>query len=99
MQLAATMGKPALIMTPTRTHWPDGLADDCQKRKCLLVDLASLIAINGSAWVAAGDDWQACLAAFCRYADLALPASWWTTFDPRVTTPSRWFNPIASRDC
>jgi hypothetical protein len=51
------------------------LADECQKRKCLLVDLAGLITINGSAWVAAGDDWQACLAAFCRYADLALPSS------------------------
>ncbi len=72
--LVATAGKPTLIMTPTRTRWPDGLADDCQKQKCLLVDLESLIKIDGTAWIA-NDDWQACLAAFCRYADLALPAS------------------------
>lgn len=67
--------RPMLVATPTDDGWSDKLRSWAEARKCTLVPMCEVVAVNEAGEITASDLWPGCLTAFAARAGVSLPSA------------------------
>lgn len=86
-ELAATIAKPgAIVLTPTRATWENGVEEMARAKRLLLVAVDEIVEVCGEVFVQTAE-WDEYVDAFCQMVGTTLPANYKTKAKPARRAP------------